>query len=76
MGVRNSAQAEANRQRAWAQHGSSFLAAQALHRHQGITVTAERGQRSQGYTRCFLKIKNAVTVLFLPPPHWEYEIRL
>lgn len=73
-GVRNSAQADAKRQRA--QGGSSFLTAQDLHGHQGTAVTAERGQRLQDYTRCFLKIKDAATVLFLPPIHWEDEMSL
>lgn len=71
-GVRNSAQVEVNRQRAW--RGSSFLAVQVLPRHQGTAVTAERGQCSQGYTIHFLK--GAATVLFFPATHWEYEMRL
>lgn len=41
--------------------------------HQGTAVTAERGQRSQGYTIHFLK--GAATVLFFPATHWEYEMR-
>lgn len=73
-GVRNSAQAEANRKRAGSR--SSFLTAHILQWHRGTAVTAERGQRSQDYTRHFLKIKDAAMVLILPSStHWEYEMR-
>lgn len=33
------------------------------------------GQCSHDYTRCFLKIKDAPTVLFLLPTHGEYETK-
>lgn len=50
-----------------------------LHRSYMGTKASQRllrwGQCSHDYTRCFLKIKDAATVLFLPPTHWEHEMK-